>query len=399
MMALTREQIGRRLREVRERIGFTQSHVAQRLEMHRPTISEIEAGRRAVTSEELYRFADLYATPVSELLMGDPRPSIQAAMEVLYRGHEPKDPETKAAIARFMERCRAERELKELLALPPQPDARPRYELKVPTRKGDAIRQGNHLAEQERRRMDLGVEPVRSVLDLLERQGVTIGQVSPAGEDELDGLYLETEELGACVAVNLNDAGDWTGFRAAFTSAHEYAHWLLRDLQVEFFSFNDREENLQEVRANAFAAAFLMPQEGVLAYCAAAGLLSQEKIGRLSPGDVVRAMDHFGVSRVALLYRLLNLKLIEIEILEELREFSIRSVAQALGIEFGRREYKGTRLLSLAILAWRRGEISAGRAAELCELKLEAFQDLVRDSGEELEGPADAPLLGAAAVG
>lgn len=397
-MALTRDQIGLRLREVREQIGFTQAHVAQRLQMHRPTISEIEAGRRAVTSEELYRFSDLYATPVSELL-GHRSPSVDAAMEVLYRGHEPKNPETKAAIKRFIERCRAERELEGLLDLPPQLDARPHYELGVATRKQDAIQQGVRLAEQERRRLDLGVEPVRGVLDLLERQGVTIGQVQPGEGDEIDGLYVETGELGACVAVNLNEASDWTGFRAVFTSAHEYAHWLLRDRQLEFFWFKAGEEDLQEVRANAFAAGFLMPREGVRAYCEAAGLIKDGRIGRLSPGDVVRAMDHFGVSRQALLYRLRSLDLIEKDTVDVLWDFRVSPVAQALGIELGQREYKGTRLPSLAILAWRRGEISSGRAAELCELDLEEFQDLVKGSGEEAEVPPDAPLLGAAAAG
>ena len=398
-MLLTRDRIGHRLREVREQIGFTQAHVARRLQMHRPTISEIEAGRRAVTSEELYRFADLYATPVSELLLGDRRPSVEAAIDVLYRGHEPKNPETKAAIKRFIERCRAERELEDLLDVQPQHDARPRYELGVATRERDAVQQGVRLAEQERRRLDLGAEPVRDVLDLLERQGVTIGQVQPGEGDEIDGLYLETEELGPCVAVNLNEASDWTGFRAVFTSAHEYAHWLLRDRRVEFYRFKAGEEDPQEVRANAFAAGFLMPTEGVRAYFEAAGLIGDGRIERLSPGDVVRGMDHFGVSKQALLYRLCNLDLIEEDTLDELWDFRVSSVAQALGIELGQREYKGTRLPSLAIQAWRRGEISTGRAAALSELELEDFRDLVRGSGEEAEGPPEAPLLGAAAVG
>ena len=162
-MALTRQQIGQRLREVRERIGFTQAQVAKHVKMHRPTISEIEAGRRAVTGEELYLFSTLYATPISELLVGDPRPGIDAAVEMLYRGHEPKSPETKTAIKRFTERCRAEGELEELLGLPPRPDTRPAYEVKAPGSKPDAIRQGHWLAAQERRRLELGVEPVRGL--------------------------------------------------------------------------------------------------------------------------------------------------------------------------------------------------------------------------------------------
>jgi len=69
---------------------------------------------------------------------------------------------------------------------------------------------------------------------------------------------------------------DWTGFRAAFNAAHEYAHWLLRDLTVEEFGvWSDGEENHIEVRANAFAAAFLMPKEGIAAYFTGLGLLKE----------------------------------------------------------------------------------------------------------------------------
>lgn len=48
--------------------GLSQGQVAKLLDMHRPTISEIEAGNRRVTAEELTRFAELYDVTVSWLL-------------------------------------------------------------------------------------------------------------------------------------------------------------------------------------------------------------------------------------------------------------------------------------------------------------------------------------------
>lgn len=396
-MALTRKQIGKRLRDVRESIGFTQAQVARRLRIHRPTVTEIEAGRRAVSSEELYRFSELYATPVAELL-ADPSPTVASAIEVLYRREGAERPETQVAIRAFIERCRAEHELEELLEFPARSDARPGYRAAAPTSKWEAIGQGTGLAEQERRRLDLGNEPLRSVPELLERQGVTIGPLTAADGDELDGFYLETEELGPCIAVNPQH-DDWTGFRAAFTAAHEYAHWLLRDRQVEVFAFKKGTDDLLEVRANAFAAAFLMPEAGVRDYLASHGLLSGGVVSHLSQGDVVRAMSHFGVSRPALLYRLQNLRLITEGTREELWDFTIHPVAQALEIEFGRRRYIGTRLPALAIHAWRKGLISASRAAGLCQLDLADYKEFVAEIGEELEPSGDTPLLGAAAVG
>ncbi len=48
-----------RLRWAREQAGLSQGQVAQRLDVHRPTISQIEAGERNVRIDELERLAAL----------------------------------------------------------------------------------------------------------------------------------------------------------------------------------------------------------------------------------------------------------------------------------------------------------------------------------------------------
>lgn len=57
-----------RLRAAREAAGLSQGQVAKLMGMHRPTISEMEAGNRRVTAEELARLAELYDTKVAWLL-------------------------------------------------------------------------------------------------------------------------------------------------------------------------------------------------------------------------------------------------------------------------------------------------------------------------------------------
>ena len=59
--------IADRMRAARESAGLSQGQVARLLAMHRPTISEIEAGRRRVSADELVRFAEIYDVPVSWL--------------------------------------------------------------------------------------------------------------------------------------------------------------------------------------------------------------------------------------------------------------------------------------------------------------------------------------------
>ncbi|MGH1432557.1 MAG: helix-turn-helix domain-containing protein [Neptuniibacter sp.] len=62
--------IALRIREARELSGLSQGQAAKKLGMHRPTISEIEAGRRNVKADELKNFASLYGVEISWLTNG-----------------------------------------------------------------------------------------------------------------------------------------------------------------------------------------------------------------------------------------------------------------------------------------------------------------------------------------
>jgi transcriptional regulator with XRE-family HTH domain len=59
--------IAERLTFARKSAGLSQGQVAKMLNMHRPTISEIEAGRRKVTIEELINFSEIYKVSMNWL--------------------------------------------------------------------------------------------------------------------------------------------------------------------------------------------------------------------------------------------------------------------------------------------------------------------------------------------
>ncbi len=61
------DSVASRLRSAREMAGLSQSQVAGALHLHRPTISEIEAGRRKISAEELRQFAELYEVSITWL--------------------------------------------------------------------------------------------------------------------------------------------------------------------------------------------------------------------------------------------------------------------------------------------------------------------------------------------
>jgi transcriptional regulator with XRE-family HTH domain len=60
-----RQAIANRLRIAREHAGLSQGQVAKMFGYQRPTISEVEAGRRKVSAEELGKFCEIYDVSLS----------------------------------------------------------------------------------------------------------------------------------------------------------------------------------------------------------------------------------------------------------------------------------------------------------------------------------------------
>ncbi len=64
---LERMEIAKRLRAARQQCGLSQGQVADMMGLQRPSISELEAGRRGVSAEELVKFAKIYGVSTSWL--------------------------------------------------------------------------------------------------------------------------------------------------------------------------------------------------------------------------------------------------------------------------------------------------------------------------------------------
>lgn len=61
------EVVAARLRVARKMAGLSQGQIAKLLNLHRPTITDIEASRRRVKADELLKFADIYEVDISWL--------------------------------------------------------------------------------------------------------------------------------------------------------------------------------------------------------------------------------------------------------------------------------------------------------------------------------------------
>ena len=82
---VSRQVIASRLRLGRELAGLTQGQVAKIRGWHRPTVSEIEAGRRRVSADELTSLAELYGVSVSWIVEEEEHASSNARATLAAR--------------------------------------------------------------------------------------------------------------------------------------------------------------------------------------------------------------------------------------------------------------------------------------------------------------------------
>lgn len=247
------------------------------------------------------------------------------------------------------------------------------------------------MAKDERRRLGLGGAALADLTELLETEGVRTAVVDLP--EDVSGVTLNDPEHGLFVIANRAHHV----LRRRFSFAHEYAHVLADRDRFGLISRSSDRDNLVEVRANSFAAGFLMPEEGVREFVAGLGKGRPSRPssavfdgeaglrveGRTPPGsqalqlyDLVQIAHHFHVSNIACLYRLRNLKLLTDAEFERLRGLDesgrARELASALGLpkpdhEEARNWFRH-RVLGLALEAYRREEISRGKLVELAAM-------------------------------
>ncbi len=276
--------------------------------------------------------------------------------------------------------------------------ALPSYGPLMPRSSGDAVEQGEQVAMEERRRLGIGNAPIADVPKLISSQGVWASGVSLP--DHMSGLFLHHPSIGSAILVNASHPRG----RRRFSYAHEYAHALFDHEQKITISNKDNSSEKTEQRANAFAAALLMPREGVYSalrnfgkglpgrqektvFDVAGGDCTRVKIRspsgsqRINCRDIARLAHHFGVSYQAALYQMKSLqyqyishaesrKLLEHEEYghEYLKAFDMFSDVG----ELEERKYRDRELRDeiahLAVEAYCRGEISRGRVLDLSEM-------------------------------
>lgn len=151
----------------------------------------------------------------------------------------------------------------------------------------------------------------------------------------------------------------------------------------------EEHEELLEVRANSFAAAFLMPAAGIERSLWDLGMTRDAKKG-MDAVEVLYLQRTFGVSYQAILYRLQNLGWLDRAKREKLGDQQPEKLARVLGLpaepeanlkRFEEEMGYPLRYRHLVLEAYQQAKISLGKLAELLKSDQETARELAWDLG------------------
>lgn len=402
---ITPKELGRRLRAARETCGLTQDDVATELGVSRSAVAQMEAGNRGVGGIELSKLAFLFGRDMRELLESEYETA--DPLTALFRSDDDVsgDPTVRRKLRECIALGREITNLERLLGFDREVAFSASYPVAEPRSKWDAIEQGARVADEERRRLGLGYGPVPEMTELLETQGIRAAVLRLP--DDVSGLTLSDPRTGLFVVANERHAPA----RRRFSFAHEYAHALVDRHRFGLVSRDSRRDDLVEVRANSFAAAFLLPAEGVRQFLANVGkgkptrsqldvvYDEEEEVASVEARadarsqeiqiyDVMQLAHHFEASSATALYRLKNLRIVdqaELESLKSALDARGPHLRKLLRLPDNREEPLPfqRRFIALALEALRRGHVSLAKVEELgrmVDVSKQEIDQLVQDS-------------------
>lgn len=364
MSDTTKNGIGTRIKRVRLARGLSQDALAAAIGATKSTISKIESGMRKVEGGELADLADVLGVSMRDLV-GRRQPLGPLALANRLGASDPTSPTASEAQRRVRQLLELEAMLDELeIPAPIAPAAS--FELVVPST-SDGVRAGREAAAEVRSRVGMGDAPVGDLASLLEKRfGIDVVAL-PLGDgpDTISGLCVRS---GATRIALVNSSKVPTHQR--FTLAHELAHLLFDDpdheVHVDEHVGSGAVTDPREVRANVFAAAFLMPEEAI------ASVVGDQPMSEATFAHLLFTLD---VSVTALVNRIADLRIPVIVPLEHLRESTPKQFAWrhnrveewARSNEPRHKTRPPTKLYERALAAYGDGRIGVGPLAGLLD--------------------------------
>lgn len=370
-------ELGPRLAAARKRAGFSQDEVALLVGQERPVISNWESGVRRPNATQLGKLSAIYRTSLDEFLGKIQREQPDFERLLFRDAGERLDPRGKYEIQRFLGFLDAYGDFLEALDEPPGL-------LKSPLSIGEGFTAKEDIrrkAEEARNLFRLGSGPVGDLSTLADLLDITVYR-APLGGDlkgTVSGAFLPHDRVGFSILVN----AETTPGRRQFTLAHELAHALFHGdhLYVAYYGRREASERF----ANAFAAEFLVPTQGLRSTVESLGI---KKVA--DPEVAVHLQRYYGVSYAMMLVRLRAANLVTEPDVERLRDVHPVRLAQRLGYRTDADEWPQVpnqwglarfpkKLLRLLLRAFEEERITVSGAATLTGVAAEEIEDFLSD--------------------
>lgn len=286
--------------------GFTIEAAASALKVEAGVLVKWEGGEEPPSVPQLRNLAGLYKRPLAVFYLQEVPLRFQVLSD-LRRPVAGEDRSYSPALTQEIRSAQQRRELAMELRAELDEPIEP-YPFRLvdadPERAGEEIRRFLGVEVEQIRQFGsdvtgrLGFNTWRLAL---ERSGVLVFQSARIPQSEASGFALAYDSLPV-VVVNRKDVPQ----RRLFSLLHEFAHIAIRESGVSDLRLDGTQVEAPDVelRCNAIASAALMPREAVLAELNAALAGSND----LTDDVIVRVARRFGVSRPALLIRLINQK-------------------------------------------------------------------------------------------
>ncbi|MCJ7730667.1 MAG: XRE family transcriptional regulator [Sedimentisphaerales bacterium] len=280
--------IGTRLKNARESIGYTLEKAAQESGIGVSSISEFENKKREPKFSQLSRLAEVYRKSI-EFFLSD---KVSPSELMLWRRNPDTAEKKKATEAEFRQLCQQYRRLEVLM------HEVKKAELPYATGKAEDFdfAQAEQLAWKARNEFQLGDIPSASLKQTLEEKYyIKIFHLSFAG----GAISTVSEEFGPAISLN-KESKLWV-------RNYDLAHELFHLLTWHIFKRNDLQHTepsmLEEQLANAFASRLLLPTDAIRSRIESA-MSKRREVSFLSLDEIAR---EFGVSLDALMWRLVSL--------------------------------------------------------------------------------------------
>jgi len=361
--------LDKRIVAAREAAGFSITEASQKLGFKNyQTLSAIEKGARKINAHELIMIARLYGRSLDYFLESDIAPDPVP----LWRKTTKTD--VNQVQRQFLSFLENYSNLEHLLGLKRRwKDIQKNYDRDDFSDNG--FERADKLGDDIHNFLDLGSRPSSNLFNVLENKLRFKILHLPLG-DGASGASVVDNTLGVGILINANDA-PW---RRNFDLAHELFHVISWNVFSPQEIGNGTIKTRPEKYADIFASSLLLPETHLLD-----SLKETAANNEVRFIDIIELAKDFGVSTEAILWRLVNLKILKQSQAQKVLD---NPKFRDLDRSMRRKLYKGdrpskfpSRFISLACRCLMEGKISRGTFAEYLEIDRAEIDDYLDEVG------------------